>query len=57
MKECKKCEFFEPIGDNNNGYCHRFPPQNDGQDTKTIDEFPFVRKGYWCGEHKERKSK
>lgn len=57
MKECKTCEFFEPIGDAKNGYCHKFPPQNDGQDTKTIDEFPFVRKGYWCGEYKRKERK
>jgi hypothetical protein len=57
MEECKTCKFFEPIGDGNNGYCHRFPPENDGQDTKTIDEFPFVRKRYWCGEHKRKGTK
>ncbi len=51
--KCEKCKFFEPIGDGNNGYCHRFPPENDGRGSKTIDEFPFVRKGEWCGEFKK----
>lgn len=55
--KCGNCEFYEGIGDANNGYCHRFPPENDGKGTKTIDEFPFVREGNWCGEHKRKGKK
>lgn len=52
--KCKECSFFESVGDGSCGSCHRFPPNSDGNDTKTIDEFPFVRKESWCGEYKKK---
>lgn len=53
--ECKTCEHFQPVGDN--GDCHRFPPQNDGKGSSTIDEFPQVRSTFWCGEYKRKDKK
>lgn len=53
--KCEDCEYFEVVGDDGN--CHRFPPTPDGKDTATIDEFPFVRKYYWCGEYKKKGAK
>ena len=55
--KCKECKYFESVGDGNNGYCHRFPPNSDGKGTSTIDEFPFVRSNYWCGEYKRKGAK
>lgn len=37
----------------NVGECRRFPPKPDGKGTHTVDEFPTVRKDYWCGEYKK----
>ena len=55
--EYGNCKYFEPVGDGSCGLCHRFPPGSDGKDTKTIDELPFIRKGCWCGEHKNKGKK
>lgn len=48
------CQYFEPVGDGSCGHCHRFPPKNDDKGLNTIDEFPFIRKGCWCGEHEKK---
>jgi len=48
---CENCKFFEPVG--SVGTCRRFPPNQDGKGAHTVDEFPTVRKEYWCGEHKK----
>jgi hypothetical protein len=50
--KCEDCKFYEPIGDAS-GDCRRFPPDQDGQGSDTIDEFPNVRPSGWCGEYKK----
>lgn len=49
-----KCKFYKPTELNKEvGSCLRYPPQQDGNSVHTIDEFPTVRKGCWCGEYKK----
>lgn len=50
---CEECDHFESIGDV--GKCHRFPPEIDGKGQNSVDEFPIVRKDYWCGEFSKKK--
>ena len=52
---CINCEYYQPLG--NAGHCHRFPPNQDGKGTSTIDEFPMVKEDDWCGEHKKKGKK
>ncbi len=52
MKEkCGNCRFFEPVKEV--GECRRYPPNQDGKGSATVDEFPTVRKDLWCGEFKK----
>ena len=48
---CRTCCFYEYFG--NAGYCHRFPPNQDGNGKNSIDEPPCVSEDSWCGEHKK----
>lgn len=49
--ECEKCKFFKPVM--SIGECRRFPPTSDGKGLHSVDNYPMVRKNYWCGEYKK----
>lgn len=55
--KCEDCFYFESIGDGSCGSCHESSPDNDGQGQNTIDEFPVVKSGEWCGKHKKKGKK
>jgi len=50
---CRRCQFWEPLGDEPWGLCKRFPPQII---LTTADEvlsgFPRTQPSSWCGEFK-----
>jgi hypothetical protein len=54
MKEiCKKCYFFEVIGDGKSGECHESPPDTDGRGQSSLDKFPVLGSEEWCGKFKK----
>ena len=53
--KCQDCKYYESQG--NAGFCHKFPPENDGKGIATVDEFPVVKEADWCGEYKKKGAK
>lgn len=60
---CWNCDYFQPsaVGENNAGWCRRYPPR--GIDLKSITEpvdpfdvFPPIEDGTseWCGDFKQQ---
>ncbi len=49
---CHECKFYKYI-EAELGECRRFPPQPDLKGVHTVDEFPTVKPGGWCGEFKK----
>lgn len=52
---CGKCKYFKTV--DAIGECRRFPPNQDGEGSRTVDEFPIVKKDFWCGEYKKKGAK
>jgi len=47
-KTCKNCYFFEWLNDND-GFCHRYPPSFLGKDDEHAQP-AYVFMTQWCGE-------
>ena len=64
-ENCENCKYWKYFGDDDQGYCRRFPPvfifepDNMDKDDETFREFyawgqPVVVMNDWCGEWKAK---
>lgn len=54
--KCKDCKWFEiDPGDNTDGRCHRFPPNQ--RDMNSVEFFVAVNNEDWCGEFEKKETK
>jgi len=59
-KDCKFCDVIDPVCDDSDAYCHRYPPKIVAfniRDTDSSGRYPEVDEYDWCGEFKKRAKK